>query len=528
MSEEQKPKNNEVVMNEIKLALGRAMQFNALLSRSTLMSGQGTSYGGDRDLYEALGYTQEPTYTEYLQIAGRDGFGKRVNEAPCDAVWSKPPAVTDSKDKTDSVFEKAFKSLVKEFKLWARFNRLDKLLGFGPYAVLLIGFDDVKKEEAFRSHVAKGAKPIYMQCYAAENAKIKELVSDITDSRYGQPLFYEIALLDPSSLNQTASTDITRAVTTGTIATVGKNIIVHYSRVLHILEGNLDNEVYGEPRLKVPYNRLQDIEKIVGGAAEMFWRGARPGYTANIKDDYNWDPTGNDPALTAMKEQLEEYEHNLRRILTLQGVEMKGLDMQLAVDPVRYLDMQLQDLSAGTGIPKRLLTGSERGELASTQDRDAWFDLIDRRREWFATPIILEPFVDRMIELGVLPLPLEGEFDVLWPDLKSQSEKDRADVGNVRSNALRNYVQSIGADQVVPPEAFIQNFLGLDAATAQDLVTQLQVYLGLQVKQEIELDATDTDVSINPQDEQLPVPVPTKSKPGEKVPPPKKKEEPKV
>jgi uncharacterized protein len=494
------PVTNAQMMSDIKQTLGRVLQLNALMSRSSLASGQGMSYGGDRDLYTALGYTADPTYAEYVQIANRDGFGKRVNEAPCDAVWSKPPAVTDSQDKTDSDFEIAWKKLVKEFKLWSRFNRLDKLLGFGPYAVLLIGFDDVKNKQGYQHPVSKGAKPIYMQCYPAENAQIQQLVVDISDPRYGQPLLYNIKILDPNALNQMGGVSVAKLIPAATTASAGESVLVHYSRILHVLEGNLDNEVYGEPRLKVPYNRLQDIEKVVGGAAEMFWRGARPGYTANIKEDYNFDPAGNDPAVADMKKQLDEYEHNLRRILTLQGVEMKGLDMQLAVDPVRYLDMQLQDLSAGTGIPKRLLTGSERGELASTQDRDSWFDLIDRRREWYASPIIVQPFVDKMIELGVLPAPIEGDYEVMWPDLKSQSEKDRAEVGRVRAEALRAYVQSIGSDAVMPPEAFLQNCMGFDEPTAQDVITQREAYLGEQVQQEVELDTATLDTGITPQD----------------------------
>ena len=42
-------------------------------------------------------------------------------------------------------------------------------------------------------------------------------------------------------------------------------------------------------------------------------------------------------------------------------------------DPTGAIDNILKLISAGTGIPLRKLTGSERGELASTQDDDFHF-----------------------------------------------------------------------------------------------------------------------------------------------------------
>jgi len=505
MSEEAKVTNNAKVMKDITKALGRIVQYNSLVSRSSLYSGLGSSYDGERDLYTALGYKQEPTYSDYVNIASRDGFGKRVNEAPCDAVWSKPPIISDTQDKTNSPFEEALQKLVKQFKLWNRLNRLDKLLGFGPYSVLVMGFNDVRRPKDTENPVKEGAELVFLQCYPAEFAEIKELDERPYEPTYGMPKLYEIRTVDPRNKNTT------QRIVGQADTEIGQSQMFHASRVLHIVEGNLSNELYGEPRLKVSYNRLQDIEKVVGGAAEMFWRGARPGYVAALDPEFNWDPDGNDPSLTAMKNQITEYEHNLRRILTLRGVDMKGMDMQLAINPNSYLDMQLQGLSAGTQIPKRLLTGSERGELASSQDRDTWFETISIRRETFCSPVIVEPLLDKWIELGLLPAPKDDEYFILWPDLKSQSEKDRADVGNIRSNALRNYVTSPAADLVIPPESFIREFLGLDEATAADLITQLQEYLGSarsQETQDVEPDEGGVPVPISEESGQSPTPEP--------------------
>ena len=143
-----------------------------------------------------------------------------------------------------------------------------------------------------------------------------------------------------------------------------------------------------------------------------------------------------------------------------EGVSLESLAQQVA-DPKSHVDIQIQMITSITGIPKRILTGSERGELASSQDRDNWFDLIDGRREEFAEPQIVVPFVDRMIEFGVLPEP-EEEYAVVWTDLRTASDKDKAEVGKIRSESLKSYVGTPGAQDTIPPETFFSHFLGLD------------------------------------------------------------------
>jgi hypothetical protein len=202
-------------------------------------------------------------------------------------------------------------------------------------------------------------------------------------------------------------------------------------------------------------NRCEDLDKLVGGSAEMFWRGARPGYAGKVDKDFVLDSTNENK----LREQLDEYEHNLRRILMLEGIEMSTLGMQIA-DPVGHFDIQLQMVSMVTGIPKRILVGSERGELASSQDEAAWKEMIQSRREEYAEPQIVREFVDRMIKFGVLPPP-KTDYSVVWQDLFSVSDRDKAEIGKIRSEALRNYAMSPTAEGVVPPDVFMDYFLGL-------------------------------------------------------------------
>ena len=176
-----------------------------------------------------------------------------------------------------------------------------------------------------------------------------------------------------------------------------------------------------------------DLEKLVGGSAEMFWRGARPGYQGIINEDYQLTPE----VEAGLKDQLDEYENNLRRILLNEGLELKGLAPQVA-DPKDHVDVQIQMISSITGIPKRILTGTERGELASGQDITSWYSTIYSRREEHAEQSIVRPFVDKMIELGILPEPVTEEYQIRWADLFADSDMSMAEIGRVRATALRS------------------------------------------------------------------------------------------
>jgi hypothetical protein len=128
------------------------------------------------------------------------------------------------------------------------------------------------------------------------------------------------------------------------------SITVHYSRVVHIVDDIVESEIEGSPRLEAVFNRLMDLEKLVGGDAEMFWRGARPGYSGVAGKDYQVT----DATMTDLKDQVDEFEHNLRRILISEGIDLKALAQQIA-DPATHVDVQIQMIAAATGIPKRVL-----------------------------------------------------------------------------------------------------------------------------------------------------------------------------
>jgi len=411
-----------------------------LVNRATLAARLGYQYGGDRNVYQALGYPQDILYADYAARYARQDIAAAVINRPVEYTWKGPLVISESGDDEETTLEKEWKKLEKKLKLKSKFVRLDKLASVGTYGVLLLGFSDVKKLEDW-SKPAAGTKRnlLYVKPLGEGNAKIASYVSSTGSERFGMPEIYDVTLTNPG---------------TGDSTTVFK---VHWSRVIHVTCELLESEVEGVPVLQSVWNRLMDLEKIVGGSAEMYWRGARPGYQAVVDPDTHVGAT-----LEAdLQDQIDEYENNLRRMIVNQGVEFKALQAQVS-DPSKHVDVQIQMISAETGIPKRILTGSERGELASSQDESSWFGVIQTRREEHAEQNIVRPFVDMCIEFGILPKPSTEEYQIQWLDLFTPSDKDKADVGKVRADALKAYASDPLAQMIVPPEAFFELFLGLN------------------------------------------------------------------
>ena len=411
----------------------------SLLNRGMLASLLGFQYDGERDLYRALGYPSgEIKFSEFYSRYTRQDIAKAVIDRPVRATWQGALELVEMEEQEDTVFETAWAELDRKMKFKTKLARLDRLTGLGRYGVLLLGLDDVTSREAFAKPVKDGQRKLhYVKPYSESSAAILELETNPTNPRYGLPLYYTMSVKEANG----GTTDVK----------------VHYSRVIHVTDDPLESEVYGTPRLEGIYNRLMDIEKLVGGDAEMFWRGARPGYEGKVADDYTLTKEMREDLL----QQINEYENNLRRFLINEGIDIQALQQQIA-SPKEHFEVQIACLSAVTGIPQRVLMGSERGELASSQDSSEWKEYVQARREDHAEPNIVRPLIDILIQYGILPAPVTGNYSIKWNDLYSLSEKARVDIGKSRATAIREYTYTPMAETILPPDAFFAFCLGLN------------------------------------------------------------------
>ena len=283
-----------------KLDVAMIQVLSELTNRALFASKLGVQFGGLRNIYTALGYKTDLKFEDFFGRYRRQEIAKAIIDRPVKVTWQGPLYLIESNEPEDTEFEKTWRSLDRRIGIKTVFSRVDRLTGIGRYGVILLGLDDVSSNQEFARPVRAGnRKLMYMKPFSERNAPIVRYVEKTNDPRYGMPLYYGLQVTDPASKRS--------------------NVVnVHYSRVIHIVDDNLESEVLGTPRLEPVFNRLMDLEKILGGDAEMFWRSARPGFKGNVKDDYTMTPK----AKEALLSQLDEYEHNLRRFLVNEGVDV--------------------------------------------------------------------------------------------------------------------------------------------------------------------------------------------------------------
>lgn len=394
--------------------------------------------GGDsarRNLDEILRRKQNLAYGDFVERYNRKDIAGRIVDAWPDATWRKAPIITEDEEADATAFEKAWTDLDKRLRCVHYFTRVDKLAGLGRYAVLLIG---VKGGTSLSTPLTTGqfrdpTSLIYLSVFSEENAKVKTWVDDPKDERFGKPKMYELDF----------------STNTDGFSGVGKRE-VHWTRIIHVAEDLLEDEVHGRPRLERPFNLLEDLEKVVGGAAEMFYLGADRGIHADVRENFDLDPED----AKKMDDELREYSEGLRRIIRTQGMDVNTIG-GTTVDPSNAADKILDLIAGTTGIPKRILLGSEQGELASSQDETNFNGRVKERQEDHAEPVILRAFIDRLIWLGMLKVSAEG-YSVEWPSLFEISDKEK--VGIVKELATANRMMP----GIITAGEIRQDFLGYD------------------------------------------------------------------
>ena len=382
---------------------------SAMVERARLAANLGKQFDGDRDLYEALGYPQTISFDDYLGRYKRQDIAKRIVDRPAKDTWRSQAKLMEGDQDKDTPFLAAWKTLVTKKGVWRHLADVDRMGGIGRFGVLLIGFTGTSKPvEPITQGSMSGAQDVlYLRPFAEGDVTIEAFDQNVSSARFGLPDIYQITLDD-----------------------LGRRERVHWTRVIHVAEDSFD-DVYGTPRLEMVYNRLNDLEKVVGGSAEATWKLMRKGFVLDVKPEYELSEADE----TAMLAQVEEMEHGLRRFLLTRGVTPSDLGSDV-VDPKGLFEAIIALISGATGIPQRILLGSERGELASSQDEANWAAIMEARREQHAEPFILRPFIDRLVWAGVLPQPA-AEYVVQWESLFALTDAEKAEIAKVLAEAMK-------------------------------------------------------------------------------------------
>lgn len=409
-----------------------------LMGRQRIAQAMGQQFNGKRDLYEVLGYPKEIQFETYLEKYTRQDIAGRVVDLPADDTWRRPPIIRvrdedTSQEAVRNPFLKGLQFLIQRRRLWHYLQRVDRLAGIGRYGVLMMGLTGGEPlNVAVTKRGGQPADVIYFAVFSEGSATINRLVDDPRNERYGLPEEYTLAMGEGL-----------------------KNETVHWSRTLHVVEDPMEDDVYGRPRLERVFNRLEDMLKVIGGGAEATWKNMDRGLHADVRDGFTLEGQ----SAQDLENEIDEYIHGLRRFIRTQGMDINALGSEV-VDPTGLFGALVGLIAAAADIPQRILIGSERGELASSQDLATWAGQVAFRQSSFAEPVILRPLIDRLIAYGVLPTPEGGEYQVEWPSLFEMSDKERSDVAVNIATAAAKIAPPGAPDLVIGPDEFRERVLG--------------------------------------------------------------------
>ncbi len=293
---------------------------------------------------------------------------------------------------------------------------------------------------------------LFLRVFPESLVQIVQYEASMTNPRYGQPVMYLVTMNDPRL--QSSGVGLTHVT-----------MRIHWSRVIHAADNLTSSEIFGTPRCRPVLTHILDLRKLFGASGEGYWKSCFAGIS------FETDPAlGGDVRINTagMKDSVENYFNGLQRYLSLQGMTAKTLAPSV-VDPTPHIKANLEAIAIQLGCPMRVFMGSERGELASSEDDASWNDRLRFRQNNYITPRLIVPFIDRLILFGILPEP-KG-YSIEWPDLDSLSDKDKAQVASTMTNAISRYVQGSG-ESLIGPMEYLTKILGMTEEDAEAIMNE--------------------------------------------------------
>ncbi len=459
--------------NRLRAQVEKVMNATTTLRR---LGGFDTSPDPRRDIDDECGYlkTEQITLEHYHNFYDRNAIAKKVVELLPKHCWQVHPIISEGgEDDDDTEFEIALKELGNKLRgesffqddkgdpFWEFLSRVDILSGIGHYGALLIGVGgaegkDLAKPISLTGKIQRDL--IFLRVFPERLATVDSFDEDSSSPRFGLPETYSMSFDDISTLEIASESSVRPKM---------EVLKVHWSRVIHIVDQVMSNEVFGIPRMRPVFNNLQNLYSLYGSSTEMYYKGALPGYSFETHPSLGGDV---EVDTSSLKSEAENWINGLQRMIQTVGMHVNSLAPQV-VDPSPQIDVNIEAICVEQDCPKRVFLGSERGELASSQDRNHWDDVVQARRDNHVTPKIIVPTINRLILMGVLPTP-EG-FSAKWPEIETMSPLEKADIAIKMTQAIVAFIAGSG-EQLIPVISFLTLVLGFSQEEAIPIIEVIE------------------------------------------------------
>jgi hypothetical protein len=454
--------NQFQIRNALENLLNNSVTSVSQMSRARLAADMNTESRQEKLDYSA-GYPIEVTTQMMYDAWKRDGVATRVVRSYPESCWKKAPDVfEDESVDTETAFEASWKAQNERVDVVAAMATADELCGIGRYGIIILGLDDGKElkdpvanfdEDVFNQNPGgTGVNINFMRPMSEQWVEIKDIESDPTSPRYGLPTMYSVRLGGISeAMNDAVNNKL-------------EFFDVHWHRAIHVTDPVDETPVYAPPRMMNVYNDILDLKKICAAGAEGYFQAANPGLTFKL------DPGYDEVDTQGIKQQMDDYAENMRRYISTTGVTVDTLAPNV-IAPLEFIEAPLTKISIGTGIPKRILTGSEEGRLAGKQDGMNWADRVLARCNNHLTEAVVLRTVRHLQFAGVLAAAPDG-VQVLWPDMHTMTKAEQAQIALQHTDAIAKYSMS-GAEQLISLGDFLHLVLKMDSGDVTAILDKL-------------------------------------------------------
>jgi hypothetical protein len=370
------------------------------------------SHSGKRDLDAEYGYDDTPSFQDFRNKYRRIGYANRIVAGVAKSCWrdgaellSEPPE--DGVD--DNVVLQDEMSVLKQRGMFKALEKADTLNRLGEFSVMYIGMPGDPKEPA--GSESGDLEDVYFAQYDQDSVQMHSFNTDPESERHGKPELYTL-------------TTRVKQTTGNTTTTQKQTIVAHWTRVVHMAEGSLTDDLIGQSVLQPINDALQDYNKVRGGTAEAYFRNAGRAFFMLLEDKANLSGEDRD----ALNEMAEQFINKMRNFLYVKGAKSVSDISTNIPDPKEVIKTLLQEMSAMSGIPIRILTGEGAGQLAGNEDKASYNTLVDDRQSSECEGYLRDTLSS--LAMGKL-MPDTRELYVKWPLQKATDAKTDAEVDKI-------------------------------------------------------------------------------------------------
>lgn len=387
-----------------------ASETDIIRAREALLTGYGGIDSKRPTAWAQYGYTEHPSFDQFLRAYERGGAGHGAVHRLLDKCWEMRPTIRPQGANSDTItpLQRQIDDVMTAARVWPALRDLDRRNMVGRYAALIYRVADSKP---LRDPMDRAQKLVAVVPVWESQLRVTVWDTDEASVRYGMPVMYQYQS-QPVSQVDTQAQPVTWTD-------------VHHTRVQIMAEGGVGDMFAGVPLLKAGFNSLVDIEKISGGSGESFLKNSARTLvfeydpSASVVTNYNADGTVSTPA-AAHEEQARKLNTNQDSSVVIQGGKASTLQTSVS-DPTGAFQLAANLFSASVQIPFTVLFGQQTGRLASDQDQKDFAARCKSRQINELTPMLTE-FIERMQAAGIIAT---GAFEVVWPDLLAESDTEK-------------------------------------------------------------------------------------------------------